>query len=85
MLSEDASWAKQVWWELSVLKRNKLKIKTGENKKSINKSYLYLFITTHASTYTDYILNWMCFADLPVNIPTNIKNVGILKDIDQKN
>ena len=34
------NWAKQVWWEPSVLKRNKLAIKIGENKNSINESYL---------------------------------------------
>ena len=62
--------------------RAKLKTKIGENKKSIYKSYLLPVHTTLASTFTDYILNWLCFADLPANIPTNIQNVGILKDID---
>ena len=37
--------------------------------------------TTLASTFTDFILNWLCFADLPANIPKNIQNVGILKNI----
>ena len=44
VVNKKLSWAKQVWWEPLVLKRNKLKIKIDENKKSINKSYLYLFI-----------------------------------------
>ena len=65
--------------------RAKLKTKIGENKKSINKSYLLPVHTTLASTFTDYILNWLCFVKLPANIPANIQNVGILKDIDQKN
>ena len=65
--------------------RAKLKTKIGENKKSINKSYLLPVHTTFASTFTDYILNWLCFADLPANIPTNTQNNGILKDIDQLN
>ena len=65
--------------------RAQLKTKIGENKKSINKSYLLPVHTTLASTFTDYILNWLCFADLPTNIPTNIQNAGILKDIDLKN
>ena len=65
--------------------RAKLKTKIGENKKSINKSYLLPVHTTLASTFTDYILNWLCLADLPVNTPTNIQNVGISKDIYQKN
>ena len=65
--------------------RAKLKNKIGENKKSISKSCLFPVHTTLASTFTDYILNWLCFAHLPANIPTNIQNIGILKDIDQKN
>ena len=40
LVKQKLSWAKQVWWEPLILKRNKLKIKIGENKKSINKSYL---------------------------------------------
>ena len=44
IVKQKLSWAKQVWWEPSVLKHNKLKIKIGENKKSINENYLYLFI-----------------------------------------
>ena len=43
-VKQKLSWEKQVWWEPSVLKRNRLKMKIGENKKSINKSYLYLLI-----------------------------------------
>ena len=56
MLSEDA--AKQVLWQPSVSKRNKLKFKIDENKKSINKSYLCLFIPH---------LIYLCFADLPAS------------------
>ena len=58
LVKKGLSWAKQVLWESSVLKRDKLKIKIDENKKSINKSYLYLFIPH---------LNWLCFADLPAS------------------
>ena len=70
---------------MRVLKRNKLKIKIVENKKFINKSYLYLFELHLFESFTDYILNWLCLVELPAIIPTNIQNVGISKDIDQKN
>ena len=58
LVKQGLSWAKQVLREPPVLKRNKLKIKIDENKISINKSYLYLFIPH---------LNWLCFADLPAS------------------
>ena len=84
LVKQRPSGAKQVWWGPSILKRNKLRIKIGENKKSIDKSYLPVH-TTLASTFPDYILNWLCFTYLQANIPTNIQNIWILKDIDQKN
>ena len=61
-----------------------MKIKIGGDKKYQQELFVPVH-TTLASTFTDYILNWLCFADLPANIPTNIQNVRTLKDIDQKN
>ena len=55
VVNKKLSWAKQVWWEPLVLKRNKLKIKIDENKKSINKSYLYLFIPHSLVSYWLYL------------------------------
>ena len=59
----------------SVLKRYKLKIKVGE-KVGWWKLRFVPVHTTLASTFTDFILNWLCLADLPANIRTNIQNVG---------
>ena len=44
LVKQELRWAKQVGWESSVLKYNKLKIKMVKNKASINKSYLYLLV-----------------------------------------
>ena len=82
LVKQKLRWA--LWCESSVLKSNKLKIKIVENKKSIKNLFIPVH-TTLVSTFTDYVLNWLCFADLPANIPENIQNVGISKDIDQKN
>ena len=84
LIRQKLTCTKQFWWEPSLLKRNKLKIKIGGNKKYQQELFVPVH-TTLASTFTDYILNWLCFADLPANIPTNIQNVRTLKDIDQKN
>ena len=84
LIRQKLTCTKQFWWEPSLLKRNKLKIKIGGNKKYQQELFVPVH-TTLASTFTDYILNWLCFVKLPANIPANIQNVGILKDIDQKN
>ena len=55
LVKQNLSWVKQVWWEPPILKRNKLKIKIGVNKKSISKSLFLHVHTTLASTFTDYI------------------------------
>ena len=72
--SQSKTKARQVGWELLVLKHNKLKIKIVENRTSINKSYLYLYCL------------YLKFCRLASNfISKNIQNVRIWKDTDQKN
>ena len=83
LIKQKLRWAEQVWWEPSVLKHNKLKIKIVENKTSIYKNYLYLF---QPHLFVPLLVKLAVLCRLACNfIATNIQNVEISKDIDQKN
>ena len=65
LVKQELRRAKQVRF----LKHNQLKIKTVKNKTSINKRYLHLFVPHLFVPLLCYILNCLCFADLPAIFP----------------
>ena len=84
LVKQELSWAEQVWWEPSVLKHIKLKLRLLKNKHLSTKAICTYLYHTCVYLYWSYF-KLAVFCRLAANfIPANTQNVGILKDIDQK-
>ena len=58
-----------------------MKIKILDNKKIYKQKLFVPVPTTLVCTFIDYILNWLCFPDLPANTPTISKMLEFWKTL----